>query len=38
MIEERHAASEAIAAKLGFVRYGQHQPDEGAPLGLWQRV
>jgi len=38
MIEEGHAASEAIAAKLGFVRYGQQKPDEGAPLGLWERV
>ena len=38
MIEEGHGASEAIAAKLGFVRYGQQKPDEGAPLGLWERV
>lgn len=38
MIEEGHAASEAIAAKLGFARYGWHQPDDGAALGLWQRV
>ena len=38
MIEQGHAASEAIAMKLGFVRYGQQVPDEGAPLGLWERV
>ena len=38
MIEEGHGASEAIALKLGFVRYGQQQPPEGAPLGLWERV
>ncbi len=38
MIEEGHGASEAIAAKLGFVRYGRQQPEEGAALGLWERV
>lgn len=38
MIEEGHVASEAIAAKLGFVRYGAQQPDEGAALGLWERI
>jgi RimJ/RimL family protein N-acetyltransferase len=38
MIEQGHAASEAIAVKLGFVRYGQHRPEEGAPLGLWERI
>jgi len=38
MIEEGHGASEAIAAKLGFVRYGTQQPDSGAALGLWERI
>jgi RimJ/RimL family protein N-acetyltransferase len=38
MIEEGHGASEAIAAKLGFVRYGVQQQDEGAALGLWERT
>lgn len=38
MIEEGHAASDAIAAKLGFARYGRHQTDDGAALGLWQRT
>ena len=38
MIEAGHAASEAIAAKLGFVRYGVQQPEEGAALGLWERL
>lgn len=38
MIEQGHAASEAIAMKLGFVRYGQQVPETGAPLGLWERV
>jgi hypothetical protein len=38
MIEERHVASEAIAAKLGFVRYGQQVSEGAAPLGLWERV
>lgn len=38
MIEEGHAASEAIATKLGFVRYGVQQSEEGAALGLWERV
>jgi RimJ/RimL family protein N-acetyltransferase len=38
MIEEGHGASEAIALKLGFIRYGRQQPDEGAALGLWERV
>ncbi len=38
MIEEGHAASEAIATKLGFVRYGRQAPEQGAPLGLWERL
>ena len=38
MIEEGHAASMAIAAKLGFVEYGRHQPDEGRALVLYERI
>jgi RimJ/RimL family protein N-acetyltransferase len=38
MIEEGHAASEAIAAKLGFVRYGQQASEGAATLGLRERV
>ncbi|NBW76699.1 MAG: N-acetyltransferase [Sphingomonadaceae bacterium] len=38
MIEDGHAASEAIATKLGFARYGSHQPESGASLGLWERA
>ena len=38
MIEEGHHASDALAGKLGFVRYGLHQPERGAPLVLYQRL
>ncbi|MCC6927091.1 MAG: GNAT family N-acetyltransferase [Novosphingobium sp.] len=38
MIEHGHAASDALAGKLGFVRYGLHQPDGGAALVLYERV
>lgn len=38
MIEEGHAASDALAGKLGFVRYGQHQADDGAALVLYERL
>ena len=38
MIEDGHAASVALAGKLGFVRYGQHQPDSGAALVLYERL
>jgi RimJ/RimL family protein N-acetyltransferase len=38
MIEDGHAASMAIAAKLGFAEYARHQPDEGRALVLYQRV
>lgn len=38
MIEEGHAASAAIAAKLGFVEYRRHQPDEGHALVLYERT
>ena len=37
MIEEGHAASDGLAGKLGFVRYGTHQPDGGAELVLYER-
>ena len=38
MIEEGHAASDALAGKLGFVRYGLHQPDDGLALVLYERL
>ena len=39
MIDEGHAASDALAGKLGFVRYGTFQPDGGAaPLVLYERL
>jgi RimJ/RimL family protein N-acetyltransferase len=38
MIEDGHAASDAIARKLGFVRYGRHQPQDGAALVLYERI
>lgn len=38
MIEQGHAASDALAGKLGFVRYGAHQPEGSAPLVLYERV
>ena len=38
MIEENHAASMAVAAKLGFVEYDRHQPDEGRALVLYERI
>ena len=37
MIEEGHGASMAIAAKLGFVEYVRHRPDEGRTLVLYER-
>ncbi len=37
MIEDGHDASKAVAAKLGFVEYGRHQPDEGRVLVLYER-
>lgn len=37
MIEEGHAASDAIARKLGFVAYGIHQAEDGAALVLYER-
>ena len=38
MIEQGHAASDALAGKLGFGRYGLHQPPEGAALVLYERL
>lgn len=38
MIEEGHSASDALAEKLGFVRYARHQPDGGAALVLYERI
>ena len=38
MIEEGHAASDALAGKLGFVRYGRHQAEDGAALVLYERL
>lgn len=39
MIEDGNTASERIAAKLGFVRYGRHEPDDGtAALNLFERL
>jgi len=38
MIEEGHSVSAALAAKLGFVEYGRHQPDEGRALVLYERL
>ncbi len=37
MIEEGHAASAAVAAKLGYAEYAKHQPDEGRALVLYER-
>lgn len=37
MIEEGHAASDAIARKLGFAPYGRHQAEDGAALVLYDR-
>lgn len=37
MIEEGHGASDAVAQRLGFVRYGRHQPEGAAALILYQR-
>ena len=38
MIEEGHAASAAVAAKLGFAEYARHVPDEGRALVLYERL
>jgi len=38
MIDDGHAASDALAAKLGFARYGRHQVEDGAALVLYERT
>ena len=38
MIEEGHDASMTVAARLGFVEYARHQPDEGRALVLYERL
>ncbi len=38
MIEEGHAASDALAGKLGFARYGTHQAETGPVLVLYERL
>ena len=38
MIEEGHAASDAVARKLGFVPYRRHQVEDGAVLMLYERL
>jgi len=38
MIDDGHAVSDALAAKLGFVRYGRHQVEDGAALVLYERT
>ena len=38
MIEEGHGASDALAGKLGFVRYGRHQGETGPALVLYERL
>lgn len=38
MIEEGHAASAAVAAKLGFVEYARHEPEGERALVLYART
>lgn len=38
MIEEGHAVSERLAAKLGFVEYARHQEPDEKPLVLYERL
>jgi RimJ/RimL family protein N-acetyltransferase len=38
MIEDGHSASDALAVKLGFARYGVHEVEGAAPLVLYERV
>ena len=38
MIEEGHTASDALAGKLGFVRYARHQLEGDKQLVLYERV
>ncbi|MCB2056307.1 MAG: GNAT family N-acetyltransferase [Novosphingobium sp.] len=37
MIEEGHTASDALAVKLGFERYGRREVEDGAALVLYER-
>lgn len=38
MIEQGNLASERVAQKLGFTRYGDHAVEDGALLWLYQRL
>ncbi len=38
MIEEGHAASVKVAARLGYVAYDRHAPEDGRPLVLYDRL
>ncbi|WP_309753334.1 GNAT family protein [Novosphingobium sp.] len=38
MIEDGHAASERLAAKLGFAEYARHQVEGDKPLVLYERT
>ncbi|MFM5906769.1 MAG: GNAT family N-acetyltransferase [Novosphingobium sp.] len=38
MIDEGNAASDAIARKLGFVKYGRHDMTEGSTVRLYERL
>ncbi len=38
MIEEGHAVSERLAAKLGFVEYARHKEPDEKPLVLYERL
>ena len=38
MIEEGHVASQAVAARIGFVEYARHTPEDGRPLVLYERL
>ncbi len=37
MIEQGHAASDGLARSLGFVRYAEHEAEDGATLVLYER-
>jgi RimJ/RimL family protein N-acetyltransferase len=38
MIEEGHSVSNALASRLGFVRYGHHVPEGGQAVLLYERT
>ncbi len=38
MIEEGHTASDRLAQRLGFVRYGRHQEDDRPAVILYERT